>query len=119
MQSSIQRQTTGQPAPTEPTTSRLRTVTGNRFPRKCACGCGFRVAGDPAIHYVVNFGGLLTGPAFLRAHMPDPQSNLGHQIHDSSQIGECDSRQRKDECLSNLQVCACSLGTQRGQAGGI
>jgi len=42
--------------PTEPTTSsRLRTVTGNRFPRKCACGCGFRIPRDPEVRYVVDF----------------------------------------------------------------
>jgi len=40
--------------PTE--SSRLRTVTGNRFPRKCACGCGFAIPRDPAVRYVVNFG---------------------------------------------------------------
>lgn len=38
------------PTPTEPTTTpRLRTVTGNRFPRKCACGCGFQIPRDPEI----------------------------------------------------------------------
>jgi len=35
--------------PTEPTPSRLRTVTGNRFPRKCACGCGFQIPPDPEV----------------------------------------------------------------------
>jgi len=49
--------------PTEPTTSRLRTVTGNRFPRKCACGCGFRIPRDPEVRYVVDFGGPQPYPA--------------------------------------------------------
>lgn len=45
--------------PNEPATavSRLRTVTGNRFPRKCACGCGFQIPRDPKVRYVVDFGG--------------------------------------------------------------
>ncbi len=40
MQHSISYPTPERPTPTEPTASisRLRTVTGNRFPRKCACG---------------------------------------------------------------------------------
>ena len=38
MQQGISYPTDERPTPTEPTTSRLRTVTGNRFPRKCACG---------------------------------------------------------------------------------
>jgi hypothetical protein len=33
-------------APNE-TASRLRTVTGNRFPRKCSCGCGHAIPRDP------------------------------------------------------------------------
>jgi len=50
-------------SPTEPTTSRLRTVTGNRFPRKCACGCGFAIPRDPEVRYVVDFGGHRPIPA--------------------------------------------------------
>lgn len=60
--------------PTEPTpatTSRLRTVTGNRFPRKCACGCGFQIPRDPEVRYVVDFGGPRPYPAYLREHSPD------------------------------------------------
>jgi len=41
---------------TEPTTSRLRTVTGNRFPRKCACGCGFAISRDPEVRVEVKPG---------------------------------------------------------------
>jgi hypothetical protein len=37
-QASIQYPTAERPTPTEPGVSRLRTVTGNRFPRRCACG---------------------------------------------------------------------------------
>jgi hypothetical protein len=58
MQTSIQYPTAERPTPTEPTAtvSRLRTVTGNRFPRKCACGCGFQIPRDPEVRYVVDFG---------------------------------------------------------------
>jgi len=55
--------------PTEPTTSRLRTVTGNRFPRKCACGSA--IPRDPEVRYVVDFGTAKPYPAYLREHSPD------------------------------------------------
>ena len=54
--------------PTEPTPSRLRTVTGNRFPRKCACG--FQILRDPEVRYVVDFGTAKPYPAYLREHSP-------------------------------------------------
>jgi hypothetical protein len=57
--------------PTEPTVTRLRTVTGNRFPRKCACGCGFSIPRDPEVRYVVDFGMAKPYPAYLREHSPD------------------------------------------------
>ncbi len=38
MQPSIQYPAADRPTPTDDGTPRLRTVTGNRFPRKCACG---------------------------------------------------------------------------------
>ncbi|MGP8159018.1 MAG: hypothetical protein ACLPWO_05370 [Thermoplasmata archaeon] len=58
--------------PNEPVAvSRLRTVTGNRFPRKCACGCGFQIPRDPEVRYVVDFGGPRPYPAYLREHSPD------------------------------------------------
>ncbi|MGA7477047.1 MAG: hypothetical protein WBW47_07550 [Thermoplasmata archaeon] len=73
MQASIQSQTRESQTPTEPTAtvSRLRTVTGNRFPRKCACGCGFQIPRDPEVRYVVDFGAPRPYPAFLREHSPD------------------------------------------------
>ncbi len=37
-QASMQYPTAEHPTPTEHAPSHLRTVTGNRFPRKCACG---------------------------------------------------------------------------------
>ena len=55
--------------PTEPT--RLRTVTGNKFPRKCSCGCGLPIPRDPEIRYVVDFGATKPYPAYLREHSPD------------------------------------------------
>jgi hypothetical protein len=73
MQHSISYQTPERPTPTEPTTtvSRLRTVTGNRFPRKCACGCGHAIPRDPEVRYVVDFGAARPYPAYLREHSPD------------------------------------------------
>jgi hypothetical protein len=50
---------------------RLRTVTGNRFPRKCACGCNQPIPRDPGIRYVVDFGAQRPYPAYLREHSPD------------------------------------------------
>jgi len=61
----IRTPTETQPAP------RLRTVTGNRWPRKCACGCGFPIPRDPEVRYVVDFGAPRPYPAYLREHSPD------------------------------------------------
>jgi hypothetical protein len=72
MAQSIQHPARETQAPNEPTvTSRLRTVTGNRFPRKCACGCGLGIPRDPEIRYVVDFGAARPYPAYLREHSPD------------------------------------------------
>ena len=57
--------------PSDPTPTRLRTVTGNKFPRKCACGCGLPIPRDPEIRYVVDFGAAKPYPAYLREHSPD------------------------------------------------
>ena len=56
MQTSIQYPTANRPTPTEHAPSRLRTVTGNRFPRKCSCGCGREIPRDPEVAYVAGFG---------------------------------------------------------------
>jgi hypothetical protein len=83
MQHSISYPTPERPTPTEPTTTvpRLRTVTGNRFPRKCACGCGFQIPRDPEVRYVVDFGAERPYPAYLREHSPDFGSYRGRS-HD-------------------------------------
>jgi hypothetical protein len=59
--------------PTEQTApvSCLRTVTGKRFPRRCACGCGHAIPHDPEVRYVVDFGSAKPYPAYLREHSPD------------------------------------------------
>jgi hypothetical protein len=70
---------------TEPATStnaatgapRLRTVTGNRWPRKCSCGCAQPIPRDPEIRYVVDFGAPRPYPAYLREHSPDFGSYRG------------------------------------------
>jgi hypothetical protein len=59
------------PYPMNGAGSRLRTVTGNRWPRKCACGCGLPIPRDPEVRYVVDFGAPRPYPAFLREHSPD------------------------------------------------
>ncbi len=70
MQQSIPRN--AEPAPADHAqNSRLRTVTGNRFPRKCACGCGEGIPRDPDVRYVVDFGAPRPYPAYLREHSPD------------------------------------------------
>jgi hypothetical protein len=61
MSASVQHAETGQrPIPTDATTRpeapRLRIVTGNPFPRKCACGCGGQIPRDPQLRYVVDLG---------------------------------------------------------------
>ena len=71
MQQSIQPSDRASPQLTEPATSRLRTVTGNRWPRKCACGCDQKIPRDPEIRYVVDFGAAKPYPAYLREHSPD------------------------------------------------
>jgi hypothetical protein len=67
--------------PTDPTTRpeapRLRTVTGNPFPRKCACGCGGQIPRDPKLRYVVDFGGSKPFKTYLREHSPDFGSYRG------------------------------------------
>jgi hypothetical protein len=76
---SIQHPTRATQTPTDPTatTSRLRTVTGNRFPRKCSCGCGQAIPRDPEIRLVVDFGASRPYPAYLREHSPDFRSYGG------------------------------------------
>ena len=77
MQPSIQYPTAERPAPTEHGAPRLRTVTGNRFPRKCQCGCGREIPRDPEIRLVVDFGATRPYPAYLREHSPDFGSYRG------------------------------------------
>ena len=60
------RESSNEPA----TPSRLRTVTGNKFPRKCSCGYGFQIPRDPEIRYVVDFGAPKRYPAYLGEHSP-------------------------------------------------
>jgi hypothetical protein len=69
MQASIQTANVERPTPTE--THRLRTVTGNRWPRQCACGCAQKIPRDPEIRFVVDFGAPRPYPAYLREHSPD------------------------------------------------
>ncbi len=76
-QASIQYPTHDRPAPTEHAPSRLRTVTGNRFPRKCSCGCGREIPRDPEIRLVVDFGARRPYPAYIREHSPDFGSYCG------------------------------------------
>lgn len=67
---SIQYQTPESTVPNEHT-SRLRTVTGNRWPRKCACGCSQQIPRSPDTRLVVDFGAARPYPAYLLEHSPD------------------------------------------------
>ena len=77
MQQSISPTPTELPTPNETHATRLRTVTGSRWPRKCACGCGQQIPRDPEVRYVVDFGASRPYPAFLREHSPDFGSYRG------------------------------------------
>jgi hypothetical protein len=79
MQTSIQYETVEHPETNDANHARqrLRTVTGNRFPRKCSCGCGQRIPRDPEIRYVVDFGAPRPYPTYLREHSPDFGSYRG------------------------------------------
>ena len=64
MQPSI-RYRTAEHAPTDyAENSRLRTVAGNRFPRKCACGCGRPIPRDASVRA---YAEVLRGGRRLRA----------------------------------------------------
>ena len=71
MQQSIRYQTPEPSTLNEPATSRLRTVTGNRWPRKCACGCNLPIPRGPDTRLVVDFGASRPYPAYLVEHSPD------------------------------------------------
>ena len=86
MAQSIQNPQTETQTPTEPTnTSRLRTVTGSRWPRKCACGCGLQIPRDPEVRCVVDFGTAKPYPADLREHSPDYGSYHGARARKSQE----------------------------------
>jgi hypothetical protein len=59
--------------------SRLRTVTGNRFPRNCSCGCGREIPRDTSVRYVVDFGARKPYPTYLSEHSPDFGSYRGRR----------------------------------------
>lgn len=71
MPTSIQYQTPEQPTSTDHATSRLRTVTGSRWPRKCACGCAQDIPRGANTRLVVDFGAQRPYPAYLVEHSPD------------------------------------------------
>ncbi len=82
MQTSIQHPNADRPMPTDANevAPRLRTVTGNRFPRKCSCGCGLHIPRDPEVRYVVDFGTTKPYPAYLREHSPDYGTYNGGRV---------------------------------------
>jgi hypothetical protein len=85
MQTSIQNAAAERPTPTEPGAQRLRSVTGNKFPRKCSCGCGREIPRDPEIRLVVDFGAPRPYPAYFREHSPDYGSYHGRN-HDRADV---------------------------------
>jgi len=50
---------------------RLRTITGTRFPSKCACGCGQGIPCDPDVKVVVDFDTSRPRLSYIPAHSPD------------------------------------------------
>ncbi len=70
------------PAPPPPNTpnnggSRLRTVVGNRFERRCGCGCAQVLPADPTLKVVADFGAPKPFPTYLAAHSPDAGTYRG------------------------------------------
>ena len=67
------------PAPPTPNNggSRLRTVVGNRYPRKCA-SCHETIPVGDAVRTVVDFGAAKPYPAYHAEHSPDAGSFRGH-----------------------------------------
>ena len=61
-------------------------MTGNRFPRKCACKCGLVIPRDPEIVYVVDFGHTKPYPAYLREHSPDYETYHGKARDETSAV---------------------------------
>jgi hypothetical protein len=57
--------------------SRLRTVTGNRCPRKCSSGFDREIPLDPENRLVVDFGAQRPYPACFRENSPDFGSYRG------------------------------------------
>jgi hypothetical protein len=57
--------------PTDAAARRLRTVTGNRWPRKCSCGCGGQIPRDASIRHVVDPGAPKPYPTYLREDSPE------------------------------------------------
>ncbi len=52
MQQSVQRpESQTQPPNDANQTPRLRAVTGNHWPRKSSCGCGFSIPREPVVRY--------------------------------------------------------------------
>jgi hypothetical protein len=70
MQQSVNDSTTAQPTQNDPTTgaSHLRTVMGEHFQRKCACGCERPSPRSPAIRYVVTFEVPRLNVSFVHGH---------------------------------------------------
>jgi len=84
MQHTIQDPTPEPPAPIEHATPRLRTVTGNRWPRECACGCNQAIPRGPDTRLVVDFGAPRPYPAYLLEHSPDRVGARGQPRVDRS-----------------------------------
>jgi hypothetical protein len=87
--------------PPNETASRLRTVTGNRWPRKCSCGCGGQIPRDSSVRYVVDFGAPRPYPAYLREHSPDYGSYRGPAPTRREQLAAVPGFVRADALLSD------------------
>ena len=104
--------------PTEPTTAtRLRTVTGNKFPRKCACGCAIGIPRDPEIRYVVDFGAPKPYPAYLREHSPDYGTYKGGRARKSQEeFGHVPGFKTGKEILRESAARDCEVAHEDAEA---
>ena len=89
MTNSLLYRTAERPMPTEHGASRLRTVTGNRFPRRCAA-CDQPIPCDPNVRLVVDFGAPRPHPAYHLEHSPDYGPYVPPRAESAAGVAELD-----------------------------
>ncbi len=69
---------------------RLRTVTGTRFPTKCACGCAQRIPPNPDLKVVVDFESSRPRLTYLPTHSPDYGPHVPHDTGTGAEAVQLD-----------------------------